>query len=393
MTQLTSRQRMLAAINVQETDHVPCCFMSFTALRNRYGGDRFKVAKAQLDMGLDSLLFIPAAPRAERPDHPDLRGLPVRFAPEVETSEWREDGPTGSGTLHKEYITPDGKLSTSVRLTEDWTHGDRIPFVDDYQVPRSAKPLVTGPDDLAALRWMLIPPRPEDIVAFAREAERAHAFADEHGVLLAGGWGVGMDMADWLCGMQDLMLLMIQEPAFVTELLEIIHVWNMQRMEVVLAAPVDLYIRRAWYEGCDFVTPRFYRQAILPRLKAETDLAHERGAKFGYICSSGTKPMLDDYLAAGIDVLIGVDPVQGTHTDMPLMKQVLGERVCLWGGVSGAVTVEMGTEEEVRAAVRQAIGTLGPGGCILSPVDNITVEAPKTWQNIAILIDEWQRHW
>jgi hypothetical protein len=52
----------------------------------------------------------------------------------------------------------------------------------------------------------------------------------------------------------------------------------------------------------------------------------------------------------------------------------------------------MGTEEQVRAAVRRAIDTLGPTGFILSPVDNITVDEPLTWENIAILIDEWQRY-
>jgi uroporphyrinogen-III decarboxylase len=102
--------------------------------------------------------------------------------------------------------------------------------------------------------------------------------------------------------------------------------------------------------------------------------------------------MLDDYLAAGIDVLIGIDPIQGTHTDMALLKAKLGRRVCLWGGVSGAITVEQGTEQEVRAAVGQAIGALGPTGLILSPVDNITVDTPRTWHNINILVDEWQRN-
>jgi len=199
-------------------------------------------------------------------------------------------------------------------------------------------------------------------------------------------------MADWLCGMQNLMLLTMESPGFVSELLQMIHVWNKRRMEVVLAESVDLYIRRAWYEGCDFVTPRFYKQAVLPLLKAEADLAHEYGAKFGYICSSGTKPMLDFYLEAGIDALIGVDPIQGTYADMPLMKAKLGERVCLWGGVSGAVTVEMGTEEEVRAAVRGAMETLGPTGFVLSPVDNITVDAPQTWRNLDLFIDEWRKN-
>ena len=127
----------------------------------------------------------------------------------------------------------------------------------------------------------------------------------------------------------------------------------------------------------------------MPQIKVEADLAHEYGARFGYICSSGTRPMLDFYLQAGIDALIGIDPVQGTHTDMPLIKDKLGHRVCLWGGVSGAVTVEQGIEEEVRAAVYTAISTLGPRGFVLSPVDNLTVDAPRTWQNLDVLIDEW----
>lgn len=390
MEKMDSRQRMLGAIGLEEVDHTPCCFMSFTALRNRHAGNRYEVAKAQLDMGLDAMLFIPTAPRAVRPEHPDLRGLPVRFHPEVKTKEWREKT-NHSDVLHKEYTTPGGKLSTSIRLSDDWPHGNHIPFVDDYQVPRMIKPLITGPGDLEALQYMLISPQEQDGAQFKEEAEQARTFVETHSILLAGGWGVGMDMVNWLCGMEDLMVLTIQQPDFVADLLEMIHLWNMQRMEVVLSAPVDLYIRRAWYEGCDFVTPRFYQEAILPQIKAEVDLAHELGAKFGYICSSGTKPMLDFYLEAGIDAPIGIDPIQGTHTDMPLMKKKLGEQVCLWGGVSGAVTIEMGTEQEVRSAVRHAVEMLGPQGFILSPVDNITVDEPLTWQNIDILIDEWRK--
>ena len=103
--------------------------------------------------------------------------------------------------------------------------------------------------------------------------------------------------------------------------------------------------------------------------------------------------MLADHLAAGLDVLIGIDPVQGSRTNLPRLKKEVGSTICLWGGVSGAVTVERGTEEEVRAAVRQAVGSLGPDGFILSPVDNLTVDAPQTWRNVNILIDEWRRNW
>jgi uroporphyrinogen-III decarboxylase len=392
MAEITSRERLARALRCEPSDYVPCSFMSFTALRCRCQENMYELVKAEKAMGLDSFLFIPTLSRPQRPDHPELRGLPVRFHSAVETRERREEVPGQEGVLHKEYSTPAGKLQTSVRLSQDWPHGDHIPFVDDYQVPRAVKPLLTGEAvELEALRYLLTAPSSDDIAQFQAEAERAHAFARGQGVLLAGGWGVGADMANWLCGFESLMLLEHDQPAFVGELLEMIHVWNQQRMAAVVSGQVDLFIYRAWYEGCDFVPPKFFREAILPRLKSDVALAHEHGALFGYICSSGIVPLLDDYLEAGIDVLIGIDPVQGTHTDLAAIKKKAAGRICLWGGVSGALTVERGEEQEIRAAVRQAIATLGPEGFVLSPVDNITVDAPQTWHNLAVFIDEWKQ--
>jgi uroporphyrinogen-III decarboxylase len=379
---------MLRALSRQEVDQIPCCFMSFTALRKRHNENLLELAKAEQAMGLDTMLFIPSAPRSERPDHPDLRGLPVRFHPAVKIRQWQDER---ADVLHKEVATPAGTLTTGVRLSEDWPYGTHVPFIGDYQVPRATKPLITGPEELEALSYLLVPPRQRDIASYVRKAEAAHAFVDEHEVLLAGGWGVGMDMLNWLCGMQELMISTIEQPAFVDALIEMVARWNRQRMMVVLDGSVDLYIRRAWYEGCDFVTPGFFRASVLPWLKLEVDLAHERGAKFGYICTLGTKPMLDMYREAGIDVLIGVDPVQDPRAETGLVKEKLGRSTCLWGGVSGAVTVERGSEQEVRSAVRQAVETLGPMGFILSPVDNITVDDPHTWRNVDVFVDEWRK--
>ena len=204
---------------------------------------------------------------------------------------------------------------------------------------------------------------------------------------------MGIDMANWLCGMQNLMVLMFDQPEFVDNLLQMIHEWNMQRMQVVLSAPVDVYFRRSWYEGSDFITPTHYRRFILPRLKREVEMVHDHGAKMAYICSSGNMPFLDLYLEAGIDALVGIDPVQGTQTNLEKIKSRIGDKVCLWGGVSGAVTVEMGSEAQVRQAVDAAVDTLGPRGFILSPVDNLTVDEPRTWENVKVFIDQWRKHW
>lgn len=383
---------MLRALSREACDYVPCCFMSFTALRKRVNEDLYALVEAEQALGLDSVLFLPAASRLKRPEHPDLRGLPVRFGPEVEWRSWQEQGADGMRVLHRKFQTPDGVLSTSLQITDDWPYGDQIPFVADYCVPRALRQLVTSPADLSALAHLLVPPTTEDIAAFQQEAERARAFVRSRGVLLVGGWGVGADMLNWLCGMEQLMILTQTNPDFLADLFEMVHLWNKRRMGVVLSEGVDLYIRRAWYEGCDFIPRKFYRDVVLPRLKAEVDLAHEKGAKFGYICSSGLRPMLDYLVAAGVDVLIGVDPIQGTNTNLQEIKSKIGNRMCLWGGVSGAITVEMGTEDEVRSAVRQALRTLGPQGFILSPVDNITVDAPKTWSNLGVFLDEWRSY-
>jgi uroporphyrinogen-III decarboxylase len=390
MKKMTSRERVLNALSLKEVDYIPSTFMSFTALRNRFNEDTFKLCEAELEMGLDPMLFL-RTPRSQRKEHPDLRGFPIRFHPEVKTREWREEIKGDYDILHKEYITPAGTLSTSVRLSEDWPHGEHIPFIDDYQVPRAIKPLVTSEDDLAPLSYMLQPPHKEDITKYNSMAAKAKDFSDENEVILAGGWGVGLDMTDWLCGMENVMIFMMENPEFLSKLLKMIHEWNMQRMEVMLNTGIELFVRRAWYEGCEFVVPSFYEKELVPLIKKEVGLAHNHGVKFGYNCSSGIMPLLELHKQTGLDVLIGIDPVQGTGTDMKELKKKMKGSVCLWGGVSGAVTVERGNETEIREAVREAMQTLGPEGFVLCPVDNITVDAPLTWTNLKVFIDEWQK--
>jgi hypothetical protein len=69
----------------------------------------------------------------------------------------------------------------------------------------------------------------------------------------------------------------------------------------------------------------------------------------------------------------------------------LAGKVCLWGGVNGAITVEEGTADDVRAAVRYALDVMaGVNGFILSPVDNITEITLNTWRNVDVFIATWQ---
>jgi hypothetical protein len=305
--------------------------------------------------------------------------------------EWREtsrDKPYP--LLHKQYETPGGVLSTAVQQTEDWTHGDHIPFVDDYQIARSLQNLVGTRQNLEALSYLLIPPQAEDIEAFRQRARLALAFTHKNGLLSCGGWGVGADMVGWLCGLEQMVYLAADEPDFLQALFEMIAQWNRQRMAVILEAGVDLYVRRGWYESCQFWSPALYRQFILPQLKQDVEMAHQAGVKFGYIMTAATTRLLDLFIESGIDVLIGVDPAPTAQNNLTVMREKLRGKVCLWGGVNAALTVELGTPEEVRLSTEEAIRKLGPDGFILSPVDNITEDTPKTWSNLQVMIDTWK---
>ncbi len=122
------------------------------------------------------------------------------------------------------------------------------------------------------------------------------------------GWGVGADLVGWICGLKNMILMTYRQPDFLRALLQLIADWNRSRMAALFTLPVDLFVKRAWYENCDFWTPASWKQFILPILSEDVRLAHQAGVKFGYILTSKAMPLIDMILEAGVDVLIGVDP-------------------------------------------------------------------------------------
>jgi uroporphyrinogen-III decarboxylase len=103
-------------------------------------------------------------------------------------------------------------------------------------------------------------------------------------------------------------------------------------------------------------------------------------------------PIADMIVESGVDVVVGIDPGEGKGTTLEAVRSGLGGKVGLWGGVSGPLTVERGTEEEVRAAVEAAIASLAPTGrFILSPVDNVTERTEVAWRNVEVFVDTWRR--
>jgi hypothetical protein len=388
---MSARGRLLAAIDGAKEAPIPCSFMIFRALRGKCR-DECEFAERQAELGLDARV--------------QVEDLPVRFSPEVKVREWAEEG-----VLHRAYETPAGTLTAAAKQTEDWPYGTSIPIFDDYFTPRAVEFPVRGPEDLAALGYLLTAPIADDVASFREQAARRRAFAERRGFLFTGGWksqrfipgedklligengvtGTVIDALMWLCGGTEPLLWAYDQPGFLRELIALVEAWHRERLALHLEAGAELVMRRAWYEGTEFWSPRFYREFILPGLKKEVQMAHQAGARLGYIITSGVTAVADLIIESGADVMVGVDPGEGKGTTLAQVRDLFGGRIGLWGGVNGPLVVEQGTEAETRQAVEEAIGALGPTGrFILCPVDNVRADTEQAWRNVRVLIDTWK---
>ena len=391
---MNSRERVLASISCDKVDYVPCSFMIFFNLRQACGTEEEFVEK-QLAMGLDAFTHVGYLNPSYHPS----------------TSEKISITKDAGETIFCRTIeTPKGPLTQRILQTGGWPTEDNFCLFNDHAVPRAKDVLVKPEEDLEKLPYVFGPFRDEDIQKLRETAELSRKLTRKHGILQVGGYNswnscdlmtrsdngvMGADAMAWLSGYVDVMMLSLTRPDVIKEYMRIIHEWNLKQIEIYLdVTDADIIVRRAWYETTEFWTPTAYREIVFPLLKKEADLVHQAGKKFGLITTSAFLPILDDILATGIDVLIGLDPEEGKGTDLAeVKKRFQAERRAIWGGVSGAITVEQGTEEQTEQAVIHALNILGKGGgFILSPVDNVRDDTPNAWNNTRKFIEVWKKH-
>ncbi|HSV30502.1 MAG TPA: hypothetical protein VLH40_00565 [Atribacteraceae bacterium] len=388
---MTSRERVLTALRGGQPDYIPCCFMLFFNLW-RTARTRREYVEKQLTLGMDA--YVPAGL------------LKHSLHPQAQVHDWQER--RGNETIFSRRIdTPAGPLCSRVVQRNGWPTCEHLPLFDDWLIPRTEEFLVKPEQDLEKARYLFGPFRNEHIEALRCQAQESNEIAREHQLCQIGGWqalaepgttvdyGVmGADALAWLSGYVPIMELSLTRPAIIGEYLSIIHDWNLKQIELYLEmTAADCIWRRGWYETCEFWTPKSYAALIAPLLHREVELVHQAGKLFGYIITSAFTPILDTILDCGVDVLIGLDPVEGKGTELATVKHRFREKGrALWGGVSGALTVELGTEKETEEAVLYACTVLGKGGgFILSPVDNIREDTENAWKNTKVLINTWKQ--
>ncbi|MBM3473630.1 MAG: methyltransferase [Armatimonadetes bacterium] len=387
---MTSRERVLAALNHEEPDRVPLdlggsfvtgiAATSLHHLRKHLGlADRpVKVYDAyqmlgEVEMDLVErfrLDCLPVEPPSLTMGLRNENWKPWRLMDGTEVlmpGQFQvEVAPNG------DWLFPPG--SPACRMPKDGFYFDTIGYADfhlDWEPPpleqfRQAFAGRTIPD--------------EDLEFLRNRAEPLRQHTDK--ALILGAWPyLGLaytgSLTDWWA-------LLGRDPGYVKELFAISTEWSLRSLaqlwdalgesiDVIAMSGLDFGTQRS-----EWFSPEVFAEVYFPYLREQFQWVrtHTTWKTFEHSC--GSIPNLIPYLIeAGLDAL---NPVQTSAAGMdPLwLKQTFGDRLTFWGGgVETQSTLPFGMPEQVRAEVAERIRVFAPGGgFVFCPIHNIQPNTP-----------------
>lgn len=176
----------------------------------------------------------------------------------------------------------------------------------------------------------------------------------------------GTFVLSWrLCGMENLMLKMFDDPDFVHRIAQMTFDYNVQMLDLLVEAGLDVLIIEDDIADKNFplISPDQFKEFINPYNRRLVEAAHKKGLKVIRHSDGNLWPLLDILLDTGYDGLNPLEPQAGM--DLKRVKDYCGDRLCLLGNIDCIELLPEGSPDEVRAAVRQAILDAGQGGGLI----------------------------
>lgn len=347
MAEMTSRERVLAALEHQEPDRVPLDIgggqstslvveayerlkTSFgIAAPERYLQETYRVAR------LDEEAMV----RLGSDVRPVILGEPRNWTPP----------PSEPGTIIDEFGV-------------QWR---KTPFPGGFYWEVVESPLAEATvDDLEAYPW----PDPLDPGRFDGLAEEVQYLYHETPYALLGDCGFKnfFERCWSLMGMERALIDLVADQGFYRAVLDKLFEINVAATQrfLEITGPYLTAIRTSddlATQDSLLMSPKTYRALLKPYHVRYFALIKEwTEAKIFFHSCGNVVPLLDDLIEAGIDVL---NPVQATTwADPARVKAAYGDRLAFWGGIDSQRALPYGTPAEVREEVRLRIQQFALGG-------------------------------
>jgi uroporphyrinogen decarboxylase len=166
----------------------------------------------------------------------------------------------------------------------------------------------------------------------------------------------------FLRGTSQYLMDMVENPRLVHNLVEVALSYDIPAMQRMVAEGVDVVVFGDDYadKNSTLMSPRHFKQFVLPGLKRCVDAAHEAGAYVVKHTDGNIMQVIDMIVETGIDGLNPIEPQAGM--DIGLIKERYGDRIALVGNIDCGYVLSQAPEAEVREVTRQTIQVAAPGG-------------------------------
>lgn len=367
---LTSRERVLCALNHEEPDRVPIFFGTSGATTMLAPGyDRLK---AHLGFQGETTVF--------------WRGLQYVLMDE-EVLAW-------SGSDGRPLIAGPAPGALARDISDDaYVDGwgclwERRPGALYYEVVDS--PIrTTTVDDLDRYPW----PELAHPSRFEGLREKAKAIQDAGYAVVALSGVTPFEQSYMLRGVEQWMLDLAGDPDFALALLR--KITDLMKASVIklleeAGDSIDVLVTGddLGSQTSTLISPKMYRRLIKPfHVELMGEIKKRTRAKIFYHSDGNIYSLLPDLIEIGVDLLNPVQVNAGTMGDTARLKREFGERLSFCGAIDTGWVLPSGTPDDVRAEVRHRIKDLAPGGgYILASVHCIQPDVPV--ENVIAMLEE-----
>lgn len=351
---MTSKERMLTALRREKPDRVPATVHQWQAYHLNTYLDGVDPLAAFQRFGLDAAITV----------------FPVteRLARDVDIKVDRSTNAEGNEVRRSTITTPDGVLTKVVEQNPitSWT----------------TEHLVKNPEDVDLIDKYLEPPL-LDKETVAQEYDRI----GDAGIVRGFVWGDQGGCWQHACnlyGLENMIMATFDDPQWVHHFLKVLQKKKLRFVEESLAgAKYDLIETGGGASSSTCISPELHREFCLPYDREHHDALHAIGLPAVYHTCGGMMAILDLVVENNCDASETLTPAgMGGDARHVELKERIGDKVCLIGGLNQFQILDCGTREQIREEVFRLFRELGPGGgYMMSPSDHFFETPPE---NLAI---------
>jgi len=378
---MTSRERVLKALNHEEPDRVPVD-LGGSLTNASIAKKAYSELRKYLGLKGDKAEVVDVVQQLVRPDEQILKrfGIDVYGIGAKPPKGW------------KLAIEED---KDNYYYTDEWGIRYRMPKGHGYYFDIVESPLANlDMDSLKDYQW----PDPHDSgrrEGLEEEVRDLYKNTDYALFLNAPTSGI-FEKSSALRGFENFYIDLVVNPKFAEIILDKMLEFYLDYWEEILPL-VGRYVQiikmgddLGGQDG-PLINPELYRRMIKPRHKEIFSFIKKRTDAKLYLHSCGAiYEFIPDIIECGVDILNPIQ-VSAKGMDTKRLKQEFGDKLSFWGGIDTQRVLTFGTPEDVEEEVKRRIVDLAPGGgYILSSVHNIQPNVPP--ENIVAMFEAARKY-